>query len=141
LRLWGHLALIAAAHAVVIVGLIHWSRGDKDASGQSIVWMNGGAGDGVVFEKKSLPAPTKPPRKESKSELLKERDPDEDRPFLASAPSEIQLPTPKPSPTPTAMPLRTPKPKSKETPTPTHTPKPTPRPTPKPTPKPSPKKL
>ena len=59
LRFWSNVALIGAAHAVIIIGLIHWSRADKDASAQSIVWMNGGAGDGVVLEKKSLPAPAK----------------------------------------------------------------------------------
>jgi len=144
LRFWINVGLIAAAHAVIILGLIHWSRADKDASAQSIVWMNGGAGDGVVAEKK-IPPPIKSPapRKESKTEVLKERDPDEDRPFLASATSEIQLPTP------TATPARTPLPRSTSTPKPTAspnvkgTPKAKPKPTPKPTakPKPSPKKL
>jgi TonB family protein len=149
LRFWSNVALIAAAHAVIIIGLIRLSRADKDASAQSIVWMNGGAGDGVVLEKKTLLPPSKPPRKESRTELLKERDPDEDRPFLASAPSEIQLPTPSASPartpksTPAPTPIHTPKPKPKETPTasPARTAKPTPKPTPKATPKRSPKKL
>jgi TonB family protein len=146
-RFWGNVALIAIAHAAIIVGLMRWSRAEKDAGAQSIVWMSGGGGDGLVTEKKNLPAPTKAPRKESKTEALKDRDSGEDRPLLTSAPSEIQLPTPKaspartPSPTATATPVRTPKPKPKETPTPTpaHTPKP--KPTPKPTPKSSPKKI
>src|SRR5467141_3360378 len=111
LRFWGNVALIAVAHVVLIVGLIRWSRESKNASGQSVVWMSGGAGDGVVSEKKSLPTPIKPPlpRKESKTDSLKEREADEDRPYLASAPSEIQLPTPKPSPTarPTPKPTAT----------------------------------
>jgi len=143
LRFWGNVGLIAVAHVLVIVGLIRWSRQSKDTSAQSVVWMSGGAGDGVVREKKNLPAPVKSPlpRKESKTDLLKEREADEDRPYLASAPSEIQLPTPKPSPTarPTAKPTATPKAKT--------TPKPTPKPAPKPTPTaspartPSPRKL
>ncbi len=139
LRFWGNVALIAFAHVVLIVGLIRLSREGKNASAQSVVWMSGGAGDGVVMEKKHPPGPVKSPlsRKESKTDALKEREPDEDRPYLASAPSDIQMPTPKPSPkpTPTATPARSPKP----SPTAKATPKPTPKP--KLTPKPSPKKI
>jgi TonB family protein len=141
LRFWGNVAVIATAHIAIVIGLIHWSRAEKDAGGQSIVWMSGGAGDGVVLEKKNLPSPTKPPRKESKTEMITERDMDEDRPVLASAPSEIQLPTP------TATPIRTLTPRSTSTPTPSAspkikgTPKQKPKPTAKPTPKPSPKKI
>src|SRR5712691_7057880 len=145
LRFWGNVALIALAHVVLIVGLIRWSRESKNASTPSVVWMSGGAGDGVVMEKKNLPVPVKSPlpRKESKTDPLKERQPDEARPYLASAPSDIQLPTPKPSPkpTPTATPARSPKP------SPTAKTKTTPKPTPKPTPTaspartPSPKKI
>ena len=141
LRFWINVGLITVGHVAVILGLIRWSRASNDANAQSIVWMNGGAGDGVVAEKKDLPSPTRPPRKELKTELLKERDADEDRPLLASAPSEIQLPTP------TATPARTPVPRSTSTPNPSAspkvkgTPKPKPKPSPKPTPKPSPKKL
>jgi TonB family protein len=146
LRFWTNVALIAAAHVAIIIGLIHWSRAEKDNGAQSIVWMNGGAGDGIVAEKK-IPPPIKSPapRKESKTEALKDRELDEDRPFLASAPSEIQMPTP------TANPARTPSPRSTSTPKPTASPKvkgtpkpkpkPTAKPTPKPTPKPSPKKV
>src|SRR5260370_27854551 len=137
LRFWGNVALIALAHVVLIVGLIRWSRESKNASTPSVVWMSGSAGDGVVMEKKNLPVPVKSPlpRKESKTDPLKEREPDEDRPYLASAPSDIQLPTPKPSPKPSATPARSPKP------SPTAKAKTTPKRTPKPTPKPSPKKI
>lgn len=139
LRFWSNVTLIALAHVAVVVGLIRWSRASSNAGAQSVVWLNGGGGDGVVTEKKNSPAPVKSPlpRKESKTESLKERETAEDRPYLASAPSEIQLPTPKPSPkpTPTATPARSPKPG------PTAKAKPTPKSTPKPTPKPSPKKL
>lgn len=139
LRFWSNVTLIALAHVAVVVGLIRWSRASSNAGAQSVVWLNGGGGDGVVTEKKNSPAPVKSPlpRKESKTESLKEREPVEDRPYLASAPSEIQLPTPKPSPkpTPTATPARSPKP------SPTAKTKTTPKPTPKATPKPSPKKL
>lgn len=142
LRFWTNVALIAAAHVAVIVGLIRWSRASNDANAPSIVWMNGGAGDGVVAEKKISPPTKSPaPQRESKTELPREHDADVDRPLLASAPSEIQLPTP------TATPARTPAPRSTATPKPTAspnvkgTPKAKPKPTPKPTPKPSPKKL
>ena len=131
LRFWANVGLIAFAHILVIVGLIRWSRESKNASLQSVVWLNGGGGDGLVTETKNLPAPLRSPlpRKESKTDLLKEREPDEDRPYLASAPSDIQLPTPRPSPkpTPTATPARSPKP------SPTAKAKTTPKPTPKPT--------
>src|SRR5438270_151206 len=95
-----NVTLIAIAHVVLIVGLIRWSRASSNTSAQSVVWLNGGGGDGVVAEKKNPPTPVKSPspRKESKTDALKEREPDEDRPYLASAPSDIQLPTPKPSP-------------------------------------------
>jgi TonB family protein len=141
LRFWMNVALIAGAHVVVVIGLIRWSRESKDANAQSVVWMSGGGGDGAVSEKKTVALPPKAPRKESRTEPLKERDPEEDHPFLASAPSEIQLPTPtgtpvrSPSPRSTSTPKVTPSPKIKGTPKA----KPTPTRTPKP--KPSPKKL
>jgi TonB family protein len=130
LRFWSNVTLIALAHVALVVGLIRWSRASSNASAQSVVWLNGGGGDGVVTEKKNLPVPVKSPvpRKESKTESLNEREPIEDRPYLASAPSDIQLPTPKPSPKPTAAPARSPKP------SPTAKAKTTPKPTPKPTP-------
>jgi TonB family protein len=132
LRFWSNVGLIAAAHVAIIVGLIRWSRENKDANGQGVVWMNGGAGDGVVLEKSKPPTAKSPaPRKESKTESLRLPEVEDDRPFLASAPSEIQLPTPKPKPTPTATPVQTPKPKPKETPKATPKPKPTAKPTPK----------
>ena len=129
LRFWTNVGLIAFAHILVIVGLIRWSRESKNASAQSVVWLNGGGGDGLVTEKKNLPAPLRSPlpRKESKTDPLKERQPDEARPYLASAPSDIQLPTPSPKPIPTATPARSPKP------SPTAKAKTTPKPAPKPT--------
>jgi len=134
LRFWGNVALIAIAHVVIIIGLIRLSRGSKDDNAQSVVWMNGGGGDGVVLQNKNTPVL----RKESKTEPSKDRDLEEDRPFLASAPSEIQLPMP------TASPARTPSTSTQKpsaTPEKKGTPKPSPKPKPKPTPKPSPKKL
>jgi TonB family protein len=135
LRFWSNVALIAAAHVAIIVGLIRWSSKTKAATGQSVVWLNGQAGDGVVLEKKNPPATKSPaPRKETKTESIRLPEVEDDRPFLASAPSEIQLPS-KPLITPTPTPFHTPKPKPKETPKSTPKPKPTPKPTPKAAPK------
>lgn len=132
LRFWSNVALIATAHVTIIVGLIHWSSETREGTGQSIMWLNGGA----ALEKKNSPVTKSPaPRNETKAESIKLPEVDDNRPFLASAPSEIQLPTPRPKLTPTATPVRTPKPKSKETP------KPTPKLTPKPSPKSPPKKI
>ena len=79
LRFWTNVGLIAAAHAAVIIGLIHWNRKGKEASAQSVVWMNGGAGDGIVSEKKNPPATKSPaPHKGSKTEPLPERESEED---------------------------------------------------------------
>jgi len=134
LRFWSNLGLIAAAHVAIIVGLIRWSGKRQDAGGQSVMWLNGGAADGVGLEKKNPAIDKSPaPRKESKTEPLKDRDPDQDRPYLASAPSDIQWPTPTASPAPTPSP--------RPTPTATATAARSLKPTPKPTPKPSPKKI
>src|ERR1051326_576525 len=136
LRFWGNVALIAAAHVAIIVGLIRWSGKSSETNAQSVVWMSGGAGDGIVLEKKnSQMAKTPAPRKESKTESIRLPEVEEDRPYLASAPSEIQLPTPTPKPKPSATPVHTPKPKPNETPKPTPKAKPTPRPSPKRSPK------
>jgi len=131
LRFWTNVGLIGLAHVAVICGLIRWSRQSKDAGSQSVVWMNGGAGDGVVTEKKNLPLREKSlPRTESETERA--RDEDEDRPVLTSALSEIQLPTSKPSPTSTATPKPTPNVKGTPKPKPKTPPRPPPKPTPRP---------
>ena len=133
---WRNVTLIGLAHVALITGLVRWSHEAK-TNPQSVVWMNGGAGGGAAApakpasppkpKKVSLPAPT--PKPEVKDE------PEEDRPVLTSATSDIQLPPATPKPTPKINPS----PKVKVTPKPR--PKPTPTPTPKPTPKPSPKKI
>jgi TonB family protein len=131
LRFWSNVALISAAHVAIIVGLIYWSRKGAEGSGQSIMWLNGGAGDGVVLEKKTpLTTRSSATRKETKTESIRLPEVEDDRPFLASAPSEIQLPTSRPSPTAAITPKPTPNVKG------TPKPKPTAKPTPKPTPKP-----
>lgn len=144
-RFWRNVILIGAAHGVVIFGLIRWGRESEQANAPSVVWMNGGAGDGTAAQAKVTPLPKAiristpipvPPKKEEH---------EEEPPVLASAKSEIQLSTPTatPKPTPTGTPKATPKPSPKATPK--STPKPTAKPTPKKaviakaTPKPTPK--
>jgi len=143
-RFWCNVGLIGLAHAVVITGLIRWSRKANSAPTQSVVWFGGGTGDGVMTGRNHpSPAPaTKPtPQVETKIEQLKESAPEQDRPILTSAPSDIHLPMPQVSPTPiaSATPARTPA--SIPTPRVKTTPRQTPKPKPRPTPKPSPKKI
>jgi TonB family protein len=141
-RFWLNLGLIAAAHVVLVVSLIHWSHEAKDATAPSIVWMSNLGGDESLSEKKSAPTP-KPMKATPRLERTPEPSTNEEdeRPVLTSARSDIQLPAP------TASPARTPSPTS--TSTPARTPQPSvppkikhePKPTPKPTVKPSPKRI
>lgn len=131
IRFWTNVGLITAAHVVLFIGLIRWSSASNNNAGaQSVVWMSGGAGVGIVTEKKeSAPREKSPLRAELKTEKMREQD--DDQPVLTSATSEIQLSNPAPSP------------RSTSTPKPSATPqiKATPKPSPKPAPKPSLKKL
>jgi TonB family protein len=141
-RFWRNVALIGVAHIVVIYGLIRWSREPKSGTSQSIVWMNGGAGDGGAAAAASV-APPRPVRVSTPPPEVtpaKTQDSEEDQPVLTSARSDIQLPPPKPSPTATPRPKPSPTPVVKATPKSTPKPKPTPKPSPKTPPKPPPKK-
>ena len=127
-RFWRNVTLIGLAHAVAIVALVRWSRESDKTNAQSVVWMNGGAGDGGASPAKVAPLP-KPMKISTPVPALPRREePEEEKPDLTSAKSEIQLGTP------------TPTPRSTSTPKPTPVLKTTPRPNPKPTPKPTPKK-
>jgi TonB family protein len=129
---WRNVTLIGLAHVAILVGLIRWSRETKSSNRQTIVWMNGGAGDGVA---KTRSAAASKPMKASTPPLeprpSKTEEAEDERPVLASAKSDIQLPAPASTITP--KPSATPKPAPKAKPRPT--PKPIPKPTPKPTPK------
>jgi len=117
-RFWGYFTLIALAHVLAMVALIHWSHAENFVETQDVVWMNGGgAGDGdnsadVPIAAASTPTPAQ----------LRNEESEEARPILTSAKSEIELTraTPKPASSPTVTPRQ----------------KPTPKPTPKTTPKP-----
>ena len=127
-RFWRNVTLIGLAHAAILVGLIRWSSETKSSNRQTIVWMNGGAGDGVAKTRsaaapKQVKASTPPP--EPRPSKTKEAE--DEQLVLTSAKSDIQLPTPASTMTP--KPSANPKPTLKATLKPT--PKPTPRLTPK----------
>ena len=127
-RFWRNVTLIGLVHAAILVGLIRWNRETKSSNRQTIVWMNGGAGDGVAKTRsaaapKQVKASTPPP--EPRPSKTKEAE--DEQLVLTSAKSDIQLPTPASTMTP--KPSANPKPTLKATLKPT--PKPTPRLTPK----------
>ena len=144
-RFWRNVILIALAHIALLAGLIRWSLQTKRPSNaQSIVWI-GGVENGADETKRGAPTPVKVLDARAESTPLKSDEPDDEKPLLTAAKSEIQLPTPKPAATSTPIhkPTASPTPKVKATPE--QTPKPTPKPTPKKTvlakasPKPSPR--
>jgi TonB family protein len=131
-RFWRNVTLIGLAHVAILVGLIRWSRETKSSNRQTIVWMNGGAGDGVAKTRSAVaPKPMKASRPPPEARPSKTEEAEDERPVLALAKSDIQLPAPASTTTP--KPSATPKPAPKATPRPT--PKPISKPTPKPTPK------
>jgi len=129
-RFWRNVTLIGLAHVGLIVGLVRWSRETKNAQAQSIVWLNGGAGDSAGAKSAPPPKSAKAPAPRAEPKQTGPEETEEEKPILTSARSEIQLPTPKPRATSTTTPKPTPAIKA--------TPKPTQKPTPKPTPKPKP---
>src|SRR5205823_2675419 len=142
-RFWRNVILIALAHIALLAGLIRWSLHSKRPSNaQSIVWIGGGENGEI---KSAAPTPVKVLAARAEPTPLKSDEPEDEKPLLTAAKSEIQLPTPKPAATSTPIhkPTASPTPKVKATPE--QTPKPTPKPTPKKTvlakasPKPSPK--
>src|SRR5947208_16884058 len=126
-RFWRNVILIALAHIALLAGLIRWSLHSKRPSNaQSIVWI-GGAENGAGETKRAAPTPVKVLAARAEPTPLKSDEPEDEKPFLTAAKSEIQLPTPKPAATstPTHKPTASPTPKAKATP------KPTAKPTPK----------
>src|ERR1700730_7435721 len=124
-RFWRNVTLIGLAHAAILVGLIRWSRETKSSNRQTIVWMNGGAGEGVAKTRNAAaPKSMKASRPPPEARPSKREEAEDERPVLASAKSDIQLPvpasttTPKPTETPKPAPKLTPKPASKPTPRP-----------------------
>jgi TonB family protein len=127
-RFWRNVTLIGLAHVAVLAGLIRWSREVKSSNRQTIVWINGGAGDGVAKTRSTAaPKPMKASRLPLEARPSKTEETKDEQPALAPAKSDIQLPAPAST--------ITPKPSATPKPTPKSTPKPAPKPTPKPTPK------
>src|SRR5438067_5512709 len=124
-RFWRNVILIALAHIALLAGLIRWSLHSKRPSNaQSIVWIGGGENGEI---KSAAPTPVKVLAARAEPTPLKSDEPEDEKPLLTAAKSEIQLPTA--TSTPTRKPTASPTPKAKATP------KPTPKQTPKPTPK------
>jgi len=135
-RFWRNVTLIALAHIAFLVGLIRWSLQTRSPSNaQSVVWI-GSAENGAAETKSAAASSVKVLAAKAEPTPLKSDEPEDEKPLLTTAKSEIQLPTPKAAATPTPIhkPTASPTPKAKATP------KPTPKQTPKPTPKPTPKK-
>src|ERR1700719_4148977 len=113
-RFWRNVTLIGLAHVAILVGLIRWSRETKSSNRQTIVWMNGGAGDGVAKTRSAAaPKPMKASKPPPEVRPSKTEEVEDERPVLASAKSDIQLPAPASTTTP--KPTDTPKPTSKKT--------------------------
>jgi outer membrane biosynthesis protein TonB len=116
-RFWRNVTLIALAHVALIVGLIRWSVAARaSTNAESIVWL-GSAEDLAAREHDEGPSAhrenqaiePKPP---------KDDEPEEEKPAVTTAKSEIELPSPTPKPTPKSTstpklsPTSTPKPKA-----------------------------
>ena len=127
-RFWRNVVLIALAHVALIVGLIRWSVAARASPNpESIMWL-GNAADlaaGEPEDEASLPAEHVNPAPEP----LKRDEPEEEKPAVTTAKSEIELSSPTPEPAATAAP--TPRPAVTATPHPKPTPKPVRRPTPR----------
>jgi outer membrane biosynthesis protein TonB len=123
-RFWRNVTLIALAHVALIVGLIRWSVAARaSTNAESIVWL-GSAEDLAARENEEAPSA----QRESHAvepKPLKDDEPEEEKPAVTTAQSEIELPSPTPKTTPK------PKPSSTPTPKPKVTPKATPKPAPK----------
>jgi outer membrane biosynthesis protein TonB len=120
-RFWRNVTLIALAHIALLVGLIRWSLQAKSSSNaQSIVWI-GGAEGGAAEAKSAAPSPVKILSSPAEPTLLKSDEPEDEKPLLTAAKSEIQVPVPKPTATSTPIrkPIASPTPKAKATPKPT----------------------
>src|SRR6266508_194259 len=119
-RFWRNVTLIALAHVALIAGLIRLSLAARNApDAESLVWLSGAediaAGETNREARTESAVSTHLPEPKS----LKNDKTEEESPLLATAKSEIELPTPKPTP----VVASTPKPAAQ--------PKPTPKPTPK----------
>jgi outer membrane biosynthesis protein TonB len=142
IRFWRNVVLIVLAHVALVVGLIRWSVAARaSTNAESIVWL-GSAEDLAAREHEAGPS-TQRESQATEPKPPKDDEPEEEKPAVTPAKSEIELPSPTPKPTPRSA--STPKPSATSTPKPKVTPKALPKPTPKKillakaSPKPSPK--
>jgi TonB family protein len=122
-RFWRNVTLIALAHVALIAGLIRWTVAARSApDAENLIWLSGAEdiAAGATHREARPEQAASPQLPEPESSKMEQTE--EERPLLAAARSEIELPTPKPTPAVSS------------------TPKPTPKPAPKPTPKPTPRK-
>src|SRR6266478_7506093 len=129
-RFWRNVVLIALAHVALIAGLVRWTLAARASSNpESIVWLGSAENlaAGEPENELSPPATRTIPPVEPKP--AKDDEPQEEKPVVTTAKSEIELPSPTPNPTPRATP--SPKPTASPTPKPKATAKPLPKPTPK----------
>jgi outer membrane biosynthesis protein TonB len=130
IRFWRNVTLIALAHIALITGLIRWSVAARaSTNAESIVWLGEdlAAGQSENEEAPSVQRDAHP----IQPKPLKDDEPEEEKPGVTTAKSEIELPSPTPKPTPTSTSTPKPKPSSTPTPKPNVTPRATPKPTPK----------
>src|SRR5262245_33144092 len=117
-RFWRNVMLIALAHLALIAGLIRWSlaaRSEPDA--ESLVWLSGAENIAAERSEPSATQYAKASTTPIESEALTSDESKTERPFLAQAKSEIDLPTPKPKPTATPV-SKTTAPEGRTKPTP-----------------------
>jgi outer membrane biosynthesis protein TonB len=109
-RFWRNVTLIAVAHVVLIMGLIRWSVAARSAAdAETLVWLSDAAN--LTAEKSESGAPPdKLSASPSDSQRLQPDKTEVERPSLAEARSEIELP--KPTATGTPVPKAIPKPKT-----------------------------
>ncbi len=126
-RFWRNVVLIALAHVALIAGLVRWTLAARASSNpESIVWLGSAENlaAGEPENELSPPATRTIPPVEPKP--AKDDEPQEEKPVVTTAKSEIELPSPTPNPTPRATP--SPKPTASPTPKPKATAKPLPKP-------------
>ena len=126
-RFWRNVTLIALAHVALIAGLIRWSLAARSAPDtEALVWLSGAEDLAAERSGPSSAPPEKIPAPPVESGPLKPDETEQERPSLAQAKSEIDLPTPRPTPIATPVPKKITS-AARTEPTPKSAPRPTPK--------------